>query len=96
MIRLHQWFKNQLRRSGMNDEALHIHAGLLIWLAGVLVTGSPASPWPVVVTIGVEILNEIFDRVRKGEWHWDETLPDFVRTTAWPIIFWLMCHSWMT
>jgi hypothetical protein len=48
--------------SGLDMDALHVHAGMLVQLAAALLLRRPLrSPWPWLVVLGVETANEVYD-----------------------------------
>ena len=86
LITLHQSAKNLLRRSGIDDGALHVHVGLALWFILVALTGGDVgSPWPLLGMIMIELANEILDRLRKKKWLCRETAIDFAQTIFWPL-----------
>ena len=50
------------RASGLDMDALHVHASLLLLLAAAIVLRRPLrSPWPWLVVLGAEFANEVYD-----------------------------------
>jgi hypothetical protein len=48
--------------SGLNMDALHVHAGILLLVAAALVLRRPlSSPWPWLVVLAAELANEYYD-----------------------------------
>jgi len=48
--------------SGLNMDALHVHAGILLLVAAALVLRRPlSSPWPWLVVLVAELANEYYD-----------------------------------
>jgi hypothetical protein len=48
--------------TGLDMDALHVHAGLLLLVAAALVTRRPLrSPWPWLVVLAAELANEYYD-----------------------------------
>ena len=48
--------------SGLNMDALHVHAGLLCQiLAALLLRRRLSSPWPWLVVLGLVVANEYYD-----------------------------------
>lgn len=48
--------------SGLDMDAIHVHAGVLIQIASALVLRKRlASPWPWLVVLGAEFANEVYD-----------------------------------
>jgi hypothetical protein len=47
---------------GLDMDALHVHAGVMLQLAAAIVLRRPLrSPWPWLVVLGAECANEIYD-----------------------------------
>jgi hypothetical protein len=47
---------------GLDMDALHVHAGLLLQIAAALLLRRPlSSPWPWLVVLAAESTNEIYD-----------------------------------
>jgi hypothetical protein len=79
---------------GISDWELHTHLGMLIFVAVAIVfRRSMASPWPMLVAIGVECLNEYFDKLAYASWRWEDTSRDFLFTLLWPILLFLLVRS---
>ena len=69
------------------DKFAHTYAGLSIWILAALVTRRPLSALlPLVPVIGLELANEVMDRVAHGSWHWHDTVRDMAATWFWPIV----------
>ena len=76
---------------GISKDALHIHIGLAIFFALVLILRRrPASIVPWLGLLGLELLNEVID-----VFHWHEgafsfevgdALKDIVNTMIWPSV----------
>jgi hypothetical protein len=81
-------FKEALANdSGFANTVLHIHAGLLILLAARLVTRRSLGTFvPLLAVLGLELANEIVDRLNHGAWRWDDTLSDIGHTLFWPLM----------
>jgi hypothetical protein len=48
--------------TGLDMDALHVHAGVLLQILAALVLRRPLrSPWPWLVVLGAETINEIYD-----------------------------------
>jgi hypothetical protein len=48
--------------SGLNMDALHVHAGILLLVAAALMLRRPLrSPWPWLVVLAAELANEYYD-----------------------------------
>ena len=74
------------RTTGLDHATLHVHVGMVIWVAGVCVTGDLGAVWPLAVAIGAELVNEVFDRLRTGSWRWADTVQDVVNSILWPVV----------
>lgn len=72
--------------TGLDHATLHVHVGLAIWVACVLIAGSAAAVWPLVVVLALELANEGFDRLRTGSWRWRDTVGDIINSVLWPAI----------
>lgn len=77
--------------SGLDKDALHVHAALLLYLIAMVVfrqTRRSRIPWLFVLFI--ELANEAFDLRRQylvGEsLAWDESLKDLWNTMLWPTV----------
>lgn len=72
--------------TGFSDQLLHVHAGLLLFVATKLVTKrSFASPVPLAVVATAALLNEVLDRLHHGRWMPD-TMSDLISTLFWPLV----------
>lgn len=72
--------------TGVEDQLLHVHTGLLILvLARLFTRRSFASPVPLAIVAAAELINEIFDRLHHGRWMPDTT-SDVVNTLFWPLV----------
>lgn len=48
--------------TGLDMDALHVHAGMLLQLSAAIVLRRPLrSPWPWLAVLGAETINEIYD-----------------------------------
>ena len=59
---------------------------MVIWLGCVLVAGSIAALWPLLVVIAAELFNECLDRWRVGSWRIADTIADIVNSVLWPVV----------
>lgn len=67
------------------DKFVHTYAGLAVWLAAAMASGRGLrSPFPILVLIALEVVNESIDRVAHGSWMWHDTLGDVAATLFWP------------
>lgn len=77
--------------SGLEKDALHIHAALLLYLLAMAVfrqTRRSRVPWLVV--LAVELANEAFDishaYPQGGGLPWQDSLKDLWNTMLWPTV----------
>lgn len=77
--------------SGLEKDALHVHAALLLYLIAMLIfrqTRRSRIPWLFVLFI--ELANEALDLRRHylahGSLAWDESLKDMWNTMLWPTV----------
>ena len=56
-------FKDWMEHAtGLDMDALHVHAGVALQIAAALILRRPLrSPWPWLVVLGAEMANEIYD-----------------------------------
>jgi hypothetical protein len=70
----------------LSNPECHVHAGLIIYFAVVLVMRRPlSSPWPLIAVTIAELLNEGMDWLSAGMKFPPDTLSDIVRTLLWPL-----------
>lgn len=85
------------RGSGLNMDALHVYAGVLIQLAVALVLRrSLRSPWPLLVVLVGICANEAYDLhyeiwPNRGD-QWVESIKDGWNTMLMPTILFLLAH----
>lgn len=80
--------------TGLAQDALHVHAGILVMLAAALVMRRPvSSPWPWLVVLLIELANEAIDLTNymPGSRSIGEggTIRDIWNTMLAPTILWL-------
>lgn len=86
------WLSNLLHLShGM----LHVHIGMTVFLLSSLVFRKPIGSWvPLLIVIGLELLNETSDflRYQMAGWPWKPgpTIADFFATWLWPVVLTLI------
>jgi len=88
---------------GLSKDALHVHIGLAIYFVAVLLLGAaPTSPGPMIIVLGVELINEVTDtfHLRHGTWQvWNnDPVKDIVNTMIWPVailVFFLVRSWWL-
>lgn len=83
--------------SGLSKDALHIYAGLAIFLLlAVLMRDRPSlvRPWCVVLLAAViaEALDLRDDLASLGHWRWAASLHDVLNTIAAPSVFAVLFH----
>lgn len=81
------------RRITRNDAVLHVHGGMIAWLLTALWVGDAGAVLPLLVACGVEVANELFDRLRTGTWRWNETIPDFGHSLVWPFLLFALARA---
>lgn len=75
------------RWAGLSDPELHVHLGLCVYLAVMILSRlSARSPWPLLATILVEAINEYLGMRFTGTWNWPDTRLDILYTLFWPIL----------
>jgi hypothetical protein len=82
---------------GISKDALHVHLGLLLFVAAVLVLRrSPASLLPWLLVLALEIANELVDTFHwhQGRWSFDlvESAKDLINTMLWPTLMLLLAR----
>ncbi|MFS0738133.1 hypothetical protein ABC347_13880 [Sphingomonas sp. 1P06PA] len=80
--------------TGLAQDALHVHAGILVLLAAALVLRRPvSSPWPWLVVLLIELANEAIDlsNYAPGSRSIGEggTVRDIWNTMLAPTVLWL-------
>lgn len=83
--------------TGLSKDALHIYAGLAIFLlSAVLMRRRPsmARPWCVVLLAAVvaEAFDLRDDVASFGHWRWGASLHDVLNTIAWPSVLAVLFH----
>jgi hypothetical protein len=96
----HMQLKDALERyTGLGQDALHVHASIILYLAAMLVLRRNwRSPVPWLIIFGLEAVNELLDLQEQygagttATWQaafgggWPEGLKDVVNTMAWPTV----------
>lgn len=81
--------------TGASEELLHVHAGLLIFVAAALVLRKRVgSAVPLVLVVAFAVLNEIADALSGGPQPAFEPVADFANTVFWPAILFLLARRW--
>ena len=84
------WLANTLK---LDHATLHVHVGMVIWVAGVVIAGDVGAIWPLLVVIAAELGNEVLDRLRAGSWRVPDTLADIVNSVFWPCVLFALARS---
>jgi hypothetical protein len=72
---------------GISKDALHIHLGLFLFVALVLLLRrSPAHPLPWLIVLGFEVVNEVFDIFHWHSGAWS------INTMWWPTVALLLAR----
>ena len=96
------WYQFKLfveRASGISMDALHMIAGLAIFLvAAAIARRSIASPLPLLVLLFLEVANEFYD-LNVERWpdlgmQLGEGAKDLVLTMALPAVLWVAARRW--
>ena len=81
--------------TGAPEELLHVHAGLLIFVAGALILRKRVrSPVPLALVVLFAVLNEVADRLGGGSQGALEPVADIANTVFWPAILFLLARRW--
>ena len=88
-----------LEATGATESLLHVHAGLLIFVAAsLLLRKRMRSAWPIVLVGVFAIANEIVDwrasLVPATAATGAETLADIANTAFWPMVLFLAARRW--
>jgi uncharacterized membrane protein YqgA involved in biofilm formation len=80
---------------GLQKDALHVYAGLTIFLVALSVLRSrPRSVIPLVAVALVAVLGEIVDARDDvnslGHWRWRASAHDLWNTLFWPSVLWVL------
>lgn len=84
---------------GISKDALHIHLGLAIFVAVVLLfRRSPSSLWPWLAVLAFELVNELVDAFHWSAGVLDIDLPgaikDIGNTMLWPTVALIAFRLW--
>lgn len=81
--------------TGASQELLHVHAGLLIFVAAALALRKRVgSPVPLVLVAVFGLANEIADHLTGRPQPAFEPIADFANTVFWPAILFLVARRW--
>lgn len=76
--------------TGLPEQILHIHAGMIIFVATSLVAKQSLDRvFPLLMVIIMALGNECLDRINLGNWNWPDTKADLIYTITWPLVIWL-------
>lgn len=94
IVAAYEQAKNQFATwIGLSQPELHIHAGMLVFLATAVILRKPLrSPLPFLAVIAAEVLNEVADRLHSGSWRWPDTIRDVLFTLMWPLVILLLAR----
>jgi len=81
------------RATGLDHATLHVHVGMVIWVASVCVARDIGAVWPLVVAVAAELVNEVFDRLRTGSWRWRDTIQDVINSILWPVVLFALARG---
>lgn len=65
---------------------------MVIWVAGIAVAGDAGAVWPLVLVVALELVNEVFDRIRVGSWRVADTVQDIVNSVLWPVVLFVLAR----
>ncbi|WP_374944419.1 hypothetical protein [Sphingomonas sp.] len=71
---------------GLDHATLHVHVGMVIWVACVTIAGDVGAWWPLAAVTAAELFNELLDRLRSGSWRFADTVQDIVNSVLWPAV----------
>ena len=93
-----QSFKLQmLDLLGLSKDALHIYAGLAVFLVAAMLIRRPGRAWwallaVALVAVGAELL-DLRDDLRSGEMQWSASAHDILNTMFWPAVVATLAHT---
>ena len=87
-------FKQSLIHTlGAQEDLLHVHAGLLLFVASALLLRQRMrSPWPLAIVIFFALLNELLDYSSTRPWNGPLSALDVVNTIIWPLLLFLLAR----
>jgi len=90
--------KGEIERvTGAQQELLHVHAGLAIFvLAALLLRKRMRSPLPLTCVVVFAALNEVFDWWVGKPIDTAEPLIDFANTVVWPAVLFALARRWQS
>lgn len=84
------WMANTLR---LDHATLHVHVGMVIWVACVVIAGDIGAWWPLAAVTAAELFNEVLDRLREGSWRVPDTIADIVNSVFWPLVLFTLARA---
>lgn len=76
--------------TGLSDDMLHVHAGLLVMICVRVLSGKRLDTLVPLAAIGAfEAGNEILNRLYYGSWRWHDTGLDILNTMLWPTVLFI-------
>lgn len=81
--------------TGASQELLHVHAGLIIFVAASLVLRRKfRSPIPLALVAVFAVLNELIDWLNGPSPNALEPYLDIANTVFWPCVLFLLARRW--
>ncbi|RIV85191.1 hypothetical protein D2V07_13000 [Aurantiacibacter zhengii] len=81
--------------TGASQELLHVHAGLLIFVAASLILRRKfRSPIPLALVTAFAVLNELVDWLYGPSTGAFEPIRDIANTVFWPCVVFLLARRW--
>ena len=81
--------------TGASEDLLHVHAGLLIFVAAALLFRKKMrSPVPLLVVFALACLNELLDVLSGGSNDRFEPVVDIANTVFWPTVLFAIARRW--
>ena len=76
--------------TGASRSLLHLHGGMLIYLACQVLLGTRrGSLTAILITACLVLLHEVLNRFHHGAWRWGDTRQDLLLSLFWPT----MCYA---
>jgi hypothetical protein len=87
-----------IRVFGLSRDALHIHAGLVVFfLFAAVARKKIGSVAPLLAVLAVAVVAELLDihddLKLRGVWRWAASLHDIANTTVWPLAITLLART---
>lgn len=78
---------------GLSDDLLHVHMGLLIFVAAALLTRRRMRSWIPLATVALfAMANEVIDYFGPDPWNDGLSALDLVNTLVWPLVLFLLAR----